>query len=1083
MDKDLMPGTTDVAPPDASRDGDSSFQLLFHGMPGPALLIDTHDEQILDLNPAFAEALQYDREALLGQNAGRFPFWGHPRRWRALIRSHSRQGPLRQHPIDLLRRDGTLLGFHLSIINLGRNGRARLLMCLQPRTETGADHKAARRYHQAFMHSGEAQLIIDLNSRRLLEANPRFEPLTGLPASQHRERTLDELGFLPPDTSDSLFRRVIAEGALEHEQIRVQLPGDRAFEVLLYARIVQLDGRRCLLVTARDITHQLTRDRALEESRTRLKMALDAGQMGIWDWQIRSDALHCSARSAELHGYAANDWDGSSSHFLRGVLSEDRRAIRRAFVAICRGGQPRYRLTYRVLAGQQQRWLQATATLHLDEHGRPARMVGTLMDISDQRRNQTALVESEAKFAMLFQNAPDPYCLVHSQSQRIIEVNQSFARTFGYPAASLIGRTPEDIGLWSQHPAHQNLQMAARGERELRDCAETFATDSGRLLLCEVATTRLRINHQQCVLFSFRDITARTQAESALRASEDKFARAFKGSPDSISISELKTGRYLEVNDGFCRLSGYKASEAIGRTALELNLWSDPAERDELVQLMAQHGSVHHREMRMRARDGQQLMVAVSAQPLTLDGLDCMLLTVRDITEQKRIEARVKHLAYHDALTNLPNRLLLSDRLSQLNALYQRHALRGALLFFDLDHFKHINDSLGHSCGDAVLQEVTRRLLSRVRAEDTVSRLGGDEFVVLLSGFNSSDAVLAQEVERAARELLVAISAPMQIEGHTLQLSASIGIALIPDHGDSAEDLLKRADIALYRVKERGRDGIAFFEQSMQVAASERLAIESELRRAISEGQFCLYYQPQFDYRSRRIQGAESLLRWNHPKRGLIGPGAFMDVLEQSSLILEAGRQILNQACAFISRLLDQGLIDPQFSLSVNISPRQFRHASFVDDVLGAINEYQVPTSCLNLEITEGIVIENINDTIDKMNVLRGHGVHFAIDDFGTGYSSLTYLKRLPVDLLKIDQSFVNECTHNANDAEIIRAIIAIASSLHLGLIAEGVEEQAQLHFLHSQGCEQFQGYLFGRPMDAEQFSLLLSNPPDYDQL
>ena len=421
--------------------------------------------------------------------------------------------------------------------------------------------------------------------------------------------------------------------------------------------------------------------------------------------------------------------------------------------------------------------------------------------------------------------------------------------------------------------------------------------------------------------------------------------------------------------------------------------------------------------------------------------------------------------------------MLLSDRLGQLNALYQRHALRGALLFFDLDHFKHINDSLGHSCGDAVLQEVTRRLLGRARAEDTVARLGGDEFVVLLSGLHSSGTALRQEVANTAQALLDTISEPMQIEGHALRLSASIGIALIPEHGDSAEDLLKRADIALYRVKEDGRDGIAFFEQAMQVAASERLAIESELRKAFSDNQLRLHYQPQVVYGSQKILGAEALLRWQHPERGLIGPSAFIDVLEQSSLIFDAGRWILARACECIAGLLTDQLVNPDtFCLSVNISPRQFRHPNFVGDVLGAIRQHAIPTRCLSLEITEGIVIENINDTIDKMNELRQHGVHFSIDDFGTGYSSLSYLKQLPVDLLKIDQSFVRDCTGNANDAEIIRAIIAIASSLHMDLIAEGVETRDQLNFLHAQGCDQFQGYLFSPPVDEHRFRELLAS-------
>ena len=514
----------------------------------------------------------------------------------------------------------------------------------------------------------------------------------------------------------------------------------------------------------------------------------------------------------------------------------------------------------------------------------------------------------------------------------------------------------------------------------------------------------------------------------------------------------------------------------IGKTALELNIWANYADRQKLIDELDRHGRVHHQEMTVNTRFGKQITVAVSIQPLDIDGLECILLTSRDITEQKQIEARVKHLAYHDALTDLPNRLLLSDRLNQLAALNQRHDLRSALLFFDLDHFKHINDSLGHSCGDAVLQEVTARLLAMVRKEDTVARLGGDEFVVLLSGLQSSGSQLEHEVENTARKLLDAVSAPMQIEGHALQLSTSIGIALLPDHGNTPDDLLKRADIALYRVKEHGRNGIAFFEQSMQVAASERLAIESELRRALLKKQFVLHYQPQINHRTQAIEGAEALLRWQHPHKGTIGPAAFMDVLEESGLILQAGKWVLLSSCSFLSRLLLDNAIDANcFSLSVNISPRQFRQTSFVGDVLHAISTYNIPPQCIKLEITEGIVIQDVADTIDKMNVLRERGVHFAIDDFGTGYSSLSYLKQLPVDVLKIDQSFVRDCTHNPNDAEIIRAIIAIASSLRMDFIAEGVETPEQLAFLHELGCDHYQGYLFSPPVDEHAFRLLLN--------
>ena len=1066
-----MPGNTGTYSPDAVDASETPFNLLFHGMPCPALMIEPDSQRIIDLNRAFTQHFQWQPDHVLNQPVARFPLWGRPAHWRVLISALEQEGCLRDRPINLLGRDGNLQQCRLSMDRIDSNGRQRIVLSLLPVISPLPSCT------DEFTSSNVPQLMLDLDSRRILQVNPSFERLSGLGNEDCQGRTVAELGLLPRSVSDRLHARLVNGGVLEGEEFRVRLPGGQSSDVSLHAETVLHQNRRRLIVTVHGTGQLKNRDRALRDSQERLRLALDAAQMGIWDWKPGSDTLHCSARAAELNGLAPDEWQGSARAFLRRIVSEDKRAIRRALVTICRGHQPHYLVTYRVPHGKSVRWLQATATLHLDSAGQPARIIGTVMDITDQRKSQNALAESEAKFSMLFQSAPDAYCLIHCESQRIIEVNQSFSRTFGYPLPDLIGRTPKQAGLWSNHEADAALNEAATGAQELLERHFTFATRSGHLLLCETSTTRLRINRQTCVLFSFRDITARTQAEAALRASEDKFARAFRGSPDAITISEKLTGRYLEVNDGFCRLTGYREQDAIGHSADELNLWVEPGQLEELIYQMDQQGGVYHRELGMRNRAGSELTVAVSAQPLNVEGLQCVLLTARDVTEHKRIEAKVKHLAYHDALTNLPNRLLLSDRLGQLNALYQRHALRGALLFFDLDHFKHINDSLGHSCGDAVLQEVTRRLLGRARAEDTVARLGGDEFVVLLSGLHSSGTALRQEVANTAQALLDTISEPMQIEGHALRLSASIGIALIPEHGDSAEDLLKRADIALYRVKEDGRDGIAFFEQAMQVAASERLAIESELRKAFSDNQLRLHYQPQVVYGSQKILGAEALLRWQHPERGLIGPSAFIDVLEQSSLIFDAGRWILARACECIAGLLTDQLVNPDtFCLSVNISPRQFRHPNFVGDVLGAIRQHAIPTRCLSLEITEGIVIENINDTIDKMNELREHGVHFSIDDFGTGYSSLSYLKRLPVDLLKIDQSFVRDCTGNANDAEIIRAIIAIASSLHMDLIAEGVETRDQLNFLHAQGCDQFQGYLFSPPVDEHRFRELLAS-------
>ena len=946
-------------------------------------------------------------------------------------------------------------------------------------------------------------LLVEDRTNRILDLNPTFQtvfgwkreavvgqldaefPLWGNP--QQHQKMLDSFDAAPSSSQlDYTLRR--RDGSLKKCSLAVESLVIEGTTARLYLFQPLASGEAT--VTERLLSSQQSAppariDSALRQSQDSLSLALDAAQMGIWDWEIATGLLNTSHRTAALHGYPDDAWKGRLSEFMAKVPPQDKRAMRRAFIAICRGQQQRYRLTYRIKhEGAAWHWLEVTATLHRDPSGKALRMVGTLLDITKRRRNEQALLESESKFSNLFQGFPDPCSLINLDSHVIIEVNRSFIRSFGYQPEQVIGRSIMDIGFWKPGDQHEIVLGMLNAGEVLRGVQVSLRGKQGRAHICEMSSALFTINRQRCVLLSFRDISARKLAEAALRASENKFALAFKASPDSMSISERDTGIHLEINEGFTRLTGFSASEVIGRTADELEIWSDVSERDKLMAELSAYGRIQQKVMHIRNKYDQICTVSVSVEPLELNDADCLLITARDITEQKRIEARIKHLAYHDALTDLPNRLLLNDRLTQNIALYQRHRLKGALLFFDLDHFKHINDSLGHSSGDAVLQEVTRRLLMVVRQEDTVARLGGDEFVVLISGLEEDDPYFMESIHSTAEKLLSALSMPMEIEGHSLQVSTSIGIALIPDHGDNPGDLLKRADIALYRVKESGRNGIAFFEQAMQLVASERLAIESELRMALASSEFVVYYQPQFDTQAQRVVGGEALMRWNHPHKGLIGPAAFMDILEESSMIVEAGAWVLQQSCRFVAELISGGHIDVQhFSMSVNISPRQFRQPGFVEQVKNAILPLGIPPSCIKLEITEGVVIQDINDTVEKMQELRRFGVLFAIDDFGTGYSSLSYLKRLPLDLIKIDQSFVRDCTEKGNDTEIIRAIIAIARNLGLEMIAEGVETAEQLDFLKQQSCHCYQGYLFSPPVSAQEFvELLGSAPPSADQ-
>ena len=923
-----------------------------------------------------------------------------------------------------------------------------------------------------------AGMLTEASTGRVLDANAAFSDMFGWPLSAIKGRLSSET----PLWVSSEQRQQLLESFELHGNIvqfeAILLCSDGRLKICRVSmRSIVVDGIPCRLSTAQDAdldqrARPGTIDSELRENRERLNLALDAAQMGTWDWNLDSKILHCCPRAAMLHSHQPQAWSGPIDFFLRDIQPKDQRQLRKSFLSMCRNQLPRYRLTYRLKSDKRpERWLEVTAKLYRGPNGKIARLVGTLIDVTDRRRSEQALIKSEAKFAAMFQGAPDPYILVNAESHIIIEINHSFTRFFGFKSEEIIGKTALEAGLWSD-PSLRDLVLAQlKRDRRLSGSEIDFLTRDKELATCEVSSSFVIINRQECVLSSFKDITARKKAEAALRASEEKFSGAFRASPDSISITEKATGRHLEVNEGFTRLTGYTPDEAIGMTARELNIWADYHERAKLIEELERKGRVQQQEMCVIAKDGRTLVVSVSIEPLLINGIECMVLTARDMTNQKVMEAQVKHLAYHDALTDLPNRALLTDRLNQTLALLSRHNLKGALLFFDLDHFKHINDSLGHSCGDSVLQEVTRRILALVRKEDTVARLGGDEFVVLLSGLEGSYEDTLSSVQRHAETLLMRIAAPMNVEGHSLQLSCSIGIAMLPEHGDNPEDLLKRADIALYKVKASGRNGIAFFEQAMQKAASERLSIETELREALDLGQFRLFYQPQIDSGQNRIIGAEALIRWEQPERGMISPANFIHVLEESGMILAVGQWVLNEACAFAATLIRENLADPeQFCISVNISPRQFRHPDFVTQVRQVIADQAVPANCLKLEITENIVIQNINDTIAKMQELRQLGVCFAIDDFGTGYSSLSYLKQLPLDVLKIDQSFIRNCTQDINDGEIVKAIISMARNLRLDLIAEGVETSEQLAFLQQLSCNTYQGYLFSAPVPAEQF-------------
>ena len=451
------------------------------------------------------------------------------------------------------------------------------------------------------------------------------------------------------------------------------------------------------------------------------------------------------------------------------------------------------------------------------------------------------------------------------------------------------------------------------------------------------------------------------------------------------------------------------------------------------------------------------------------------VITYHDVTDLRRANEEIEHLAFYDPLTGLPNRRLLLDRLGQAPVLSQRSGKVGALLFLDLDHFKDLNDTLGHEVGDELLQAVAQRLLANVRVADTVARLGGDEFVVMLSDLSTSTQEAAALAQRIGEKILRGLSEPYVLRGHTHQGAASIGATLFGASAQSASELLRQADIAMYQVKARRGNALCFFDPKMQTAINDRAQLEADLRQALVAQQLVLHYQPQATLQGDVI-GAECLLRWQHPQRGMVPPGQFIAVAEESDLILHIGQWVLHSACTQLARWQEQ----PQWAhlqLSVNVSARQFRQSDFVHQVIETLQVTGARAHLLTLELTESLVLDNVEDAIDKMHQLRTKGVRFSVDDFGTGYSSLAYLTRLPLHQLKIDQSFVRNLGSRPSDDVIVQTIIGMGRNLDLEVIAEGVETEAQKAILAGHGCDLYQGYLLARPMPVADFERSLGGP------
>jgi diguanylate cyclase (GGDEF)-like protein/PAS domain S-box-containing protein len=946
---------------------------------------------------------------------------------------------------------------------------------IEHKRQEDAVRESERRYRQMFENNRAVQLLLDPQSGRIVDANVAAAEFYGWDIDTLRTmfvwqiNTLDEAGLRAEMANAAQQRR-------SYFRFTHRVASGDVRDVEVHSGPLEADNRTLLYSIIHDVTERKRAEEALLLSEEKYRNIVDYASVGIYRSTPDGTLLMANPALARILGY-----DSIEELQQRNLAADVYLTPHERQTALQRFAANGYAID------EELRWLRKDGTaiwVQLNAHAIDLQegaevFEGFVFDITERKRADQQIAAANAQRKAVL-DAATRVSIIATDARGVITVfNSGAERMLGYIASDVIGvRNITELHLDTELVQHARRLTFELGEklsgfevlvrRATREGLEerewTYIRDDGEPITVLLSVTALRDEHGNLTgyLHVGTDVTDRKHAEETLRQQ----SAAMTASMDGIGILDGRLD-FTYVNDALAKLFGYRTpAEIIGRSICDLY---EPPEQVRLitsiVPLVQQRGRWRGEAAGMRL-DGSLFPQEISLTAIEGGGMVCV---VRDITERTYAEEQIKHLAYHDALTTLPNRLLFKDRVSVAISHAQRNDTRVAILFLDLDRFKVINDSLGHNIGDQLLQAVAARVQSCVRDSDTVARLGGDEFTLLLPELSHGEdaAVVAQKILETVRY-------PFHIEGREFYITTSIGISVYPEDGPDAEALIKSADTAMYQAKEQGRDNYQLFNALVNAKALQRIALEHGLRRALSHNELAVHYQPIFDFGSGRITGVEALLRWTDPELGPIGPSTFIPLAEAIGVMIPIGTWALRVACKQAREWHDAGF--NTLTLAVNLSVCQLQQPDLVNIVREILAETGLPAKMLDLEITESTAMQSPETSIRTLYELKRLGIRISLDDFGTGHSSLAYLKRFPIDTLKIDQSFVADITRDPDTAAIVTAIIAMGHSLRLKVIAEGVEFTDQATFLKRRDCDQMQGYLIHAPIPAAELGAILAN-------